>query len=473
MDTGIVRIKSVEIHDFKNINYGRVCLANAADKSKPSVLGLYGQNGSGKTGFIDAIDILRLALSGKSLPKAYSDFINVDAQKAVFVFELYVQRGDPAGIYSVRYQFSIRQAEDISEQNIEQGTGVDHSYRTEIFDEVLSYSYHDEYEDHILSPIVDTRDGDIFVPQTKYNELVGKDKELAAELRLAKKLALAKSKSLAFSREMIRAVRDNCKTEYHRFLFNRLARFGNLELFVINSESTGLISINALPIAFRLRNNHRVDYGNMMINLNEPSIIPEEAMDVVKGIIESMNIVLTSIIPGLNIKVIDFGAQLLNDGETGRRVELVSSRGTKDIPLRNESDGIKKIISVLQLLIVFYNEKSMTIAIDELDAGIFEYLLGELMRILTEKGKGQLLFTSHNLRPLETIDRSYIAFTTVNPKNRYIKLNNVKNNNNIRSFYFRDIVLGEQHECVYERTNNAEIALAFKEAGEQKWQTEK
>ena len=114
-----------------------------------------------------------------------------------------------------------------------------------------------------------------------------------------------------------------------------------------------------------------------------------------------------------------------------------------------------------------YNKPSITIAIDELDSGIFEYLLGELLRILSEKGKGQLIFTSHNLRPLETLDRGFIAFTTTNPGNRYIRLTNIKENNNLRDFYFRDIVLGEQREEVYNATNNAEIALAFREAGEE------
>ena len=113
-----------------------------------------------------------------------------------------------------------------------------------------------------------------------------------------------------------------------------------------------------------------------------------------------------------------------------------------------------------------YNVSSITIAIDELDSGIFEYLLGELLRILSEKGKGQLIFTSHNLRPLETIDRGFIAFTTTNPDNRYIRLSNIKENNNLRDFYFRDIVLGEQNEEIYDTTNNLEIALAFREVGD-------
>lgn len=101
-----------------------------------------------------------------------------------------------------------------------------------------------------------------------------------------------------------------------------------------------------------------------------------------------------------------------------------------------------------------------------MDSGIFEYLLGEILRIISEKGKGQLIFTSHNLRPLETIDKGFVAFTTTNVNNRYIRFSNVKTNNNLRDFYYRDIMLGEQDEPVYETTNNYEIALAFREAGD-------
>ena len=147
-----------------------------------------------------------------------------------------------------------------------------------------------------------------------------------------------------------------------------------------------------------------------------------------------------------------------------KRYQGYSQKNKKEIALRYESEGIKKIVSILQLLIVVYNNDSITVAIDELDSGIFEYLLGEILRIISEKGKGQLIFTSHNLRPLETIDKGFIAFTTTNVNNRYIRFSNVKNNNNLRDFYYRDIMLGEQDEPVYETTNNNDIALAFREA---------
>lgn len=92
--------------------------------------------------------------------------------------------------------------------------------------------------------------------------------------------------------------------------------------------------------------------------------------------------------------------------------------------------------------------------------------MGEILKIIEESGKGQLIFTSHNLRPLETLHKKSIIFTTANPKNRYIRLTNVKTNNNFRDFYFHDIILGGQKECIYEPTNSFAISRAFKMAGE-------
>ncbi len=88
------------------------------------------------------------------------------------------------------------------------------------------------------------------------------------------------------------------------------------------------------------------------------------------------------------------------------------------------------------------------------------------MKIIAEKGKGQLIFTSHNLRPLEVLDKRFIAFTTTNPKNRYIRFSNIKENNNLRNVYFNNIVLGGQKEEIYKPTKSGKISLAFLKAGD-------
>ena len=111
------------------------------------------------------------------------------------------------------------------------------------------------------------------------------------------------------------------------------------------------------------------------------------------------------------------------------------------------------------------NEIIDTVAIDELDAGIFEYLLGELLQIFAESGKGQLIFTSHNLRPLEVLDKKFICFTTTNPDNRYIHMKNVGASNNLRNLYFREIQMNEQDEEIYKATKKHKIIAALRKAG--------
>ena len=462
----IVRIESIEIKNFKNVGYGYLDFENSKKGGKASILGLYGQNGSGKTALIDALELLRLVLSGRAIPAYFADYINVDSKYATLKFGFKVNDPKENCFCSAFYEVSLRRDIDHAEQNTEQPSMEEH-HRAVLFDEVLSASYECKDKKVRLSPVIDTRtaEGTVFVPAVKYRAMIGKDKESFTNLLVAKQLASATSRSFIFSRELLNAIRKNCKENHHRFLVESLVFFGNFQLFVINTTNSGLISMNALPLAFNYAENGKASVGNILIKLNEPSLIPKDALNIVHKVIDCMNVVLKQLIPGLTISVKDLGSQLFSNGTQGYRILLVSNKNSREIPLQYESEGIKKLISILQLLIVIYNEPSMTVAIDELDSGVFEYLLGEILRIIAEKGKGQLVFTSHNLRPLETIDKSFIAFTTTNPQNRYIRMSNVKSTNNLRDFYYRDIILGEQSESVYEPTNNSEIAMAFREAG--------
>ena len=456
MKNAIVRLESVEITDFKNVRYGKLTFENSRKSYDSSILGLYGQNGSGKTALIDAVLLLKFALACQPMPPQFADYVNIDASFANLKYEFKVKNTVNGDEYLVVYAFSLRK--EFPESSSE--------YRAVIFDEVLSYSYESKEKKLKLQPVIDTRTYDVFGPVSKYSDLVGSGKETKANLLANKKFALISSKSFVFSKELLDTLRMNCKENRHLFLIESMALYGKLELFVINTANSGFISVNGLPLNFKYEEKGEIAIGNFVINLNEPTSFSEKQLGVVKKVVKNMNIVLTQLVPGLTIGVKEFGTELLPDGSFGTKIQLISNKNGKAIPLKYESEGIKKIISVLQLLIVVYNNPSVTVAIDELDSGIFEYLLGELLRIISEKGVGQLIFTSHNLRPLETIDRGFIAFTTTDPKERYIRLTNIKTNNNLRDFYYRDIVLGEQRKPVYDSTNNYEIDLAFIEAGE-------
>ena len=474
-----VRITNVAIKNFKNVNFGELSFVNNRKNFKASILGLYGQNGSGKTALIDVLELLKYALCAMKIPDKFADFINVDSDSAEISYSFDITLNET--IYPVVYRLALGREIVQVDGNAELFIEEESKYKVKILNEEFHCQTRTPDGKLRMGKMIDTKStATVFVPVSKYELLVGRSKETSTDLLVSKKLSQKTAKTFVFSKDLLNAVRSNAanqnagdekKTEASHYLtlLEALVEFGNIELFVINTANAGLISLNTQPLVFKIRskeNEAKGTLGTIALLIDKPSIIPEDMYHVTETVIENMNIVLEKIIPGLTIAVKDLGNQTMPNGMIGKRIELVSRKNSREIPLKYESEGIKKIVSILQLLVVVYNQESITVAIDELDSGVFEYLLGEILRIISEKGKGQLIFTSHNLRPLETIDRGFVAFTTTNPDKRYIRLANVKENHNLRDFYYRDIMLGEQDEAVYDLTNNAEIALAFREAGE-------
>ena len=145
------------------------------------------------------------------------------------------------------------------------------------------------------------------------------------------------------------------------------------------------------------------------------------------------------LVPDLTLDVQVLGKELMRDSSVGYRVELVSNK----IPFKYESDGVKRIVSILQPLIEIFNNTSVVVAIDDLDCGIHEYLFGEIVKMMSEQAKGQLIFTAHNLRPMEIINKKFLVFTTTDPDNRYVRYKNIAAHNNLRDVYLRDIALSD------------------------------
>ena len=465
-----VRLESIEINNLKNVKYGKINFINPRTNYNANLLGLYGQNGSGKTALVDAINILKYILSGVKLHHSFADYVNIGCDYARLKFAISITDKTTDEKTYVDFEFKLRKEEDSdSGKNTLEPSASIKQYRVVIFDEALSYSGTCRSGRKKILSLIDTSKGEVFGPASKLASLSNKNKTAQTDMLVAKKLASATSRSFFFSGEFLKIVNENCKDAIALYILKTLSRFGQTELFVITSANIGMVSLNALPLSikYNTKEKNMTAIGDIALPLNGTIVIPQEIYIIVNDVLSIMNIVLDKIIPGLTISIKNLGKIIDQNGEYGVQIQLMSLReGMKEIPLQYESDGIKKIISVLHLLIQMFNT-SITVAIDELDAGIFEYLLGEILHIIQDHGKGQLIFTSHNLRPLETLDRCFIAFTTINPENRYTRMYNVKTTNNLRDLYYRDIMLGSnQNEELYMPTNNSEIALAFHEAGE-------
>lgn len=454
----IVRLQEVKINNLKNVEYGKISLESYNNFNKniksTDILGVYGQNGSGKTVLIDSLDILKLILSGDSLPDDMNYIINSTSEAAKLEFTFLVETLDEK--YFVYYNSEILKGNN--------------SEKAKISWESLNYSQIIDEKKTRKVKIIDfdmNYDSEgIIKPANLYNRIIGENKHNRFKLGVSKEYTLENSKSFIFSdrnRDMfIDAFKKDAKSDV---IFNALRNFAKVNLFVIKNDRLGIVNMNQLlPFAFRLESDNEIISGEY-ISLFNPATISEESKELLKKIIQQINVVINAIIHGLQIEVVDLGNRLDEKGKIKAQVELASLRGENRVPLKYESDGIKKIISILSAIIAMYNNRNICLAVDELDAGVFEYLLGEILNVLQENAKGQFIFTSHNLRALEKLKKESIIFTTANPQNRYLKLTNVKSNNNLRDFYLRVISLGGQKEDIYEGKNIFEINHAFRKAG--------
>ena len=453
MKERMLRLQQVQLNNFKNVRQGEIDFNSYKSENffseTSDVLGIYGQNGSGKTAFIEALWILKLVLLGESLPGDIKDYIYQGEKEAAIDAVFSMSLGEDK--YQLFYEMVIERRENAAPI---------------IIKEDLSYKNLEEdgwtYKRGIITHDLDDKDH-LLSPQKNYNLLTKNNKDAKVDLKVAKELAKKDETSFIFSSEMDHIYKGNEAFNEFADIIMEIKQYARMNLFVIRNSRSGMINANLIiPFCFQLSDSERIEGGDLAIALSEPTTVPERVLSTVKNVIENLNIVLKEIIPDLTIKIKEYGEELDENGDPVIKIELLAEIGEIKIPLRYESDGIKKIISILSAMIAMYNKPGICLAVDELDAGIFEYLLGEILEIIQDRAKGQLVFTSHNLRPLEKLNKESLIFTTTNPKNRYIRFTNVKETNNLRSFYYRGIKLGGQDEEVYERTDKFRIARAFK-----------
>lgn len=463
----IVRIQEIEIKDFKNVSNGKVAFDSYkkgnlfSNSYNADILGLYGQNGSGKTSMVEAIDISKTILSGEELNKNTKNLLACKVNCSAFNYTFTIQIDDNK--YMVYYNFKLR--------------CNDEEDRVDIYEECIRYSDIDIVNEKIC-PIksiiefyMDKNSDNIFTPIKNYKLITKQNEDFKTSLMVSKELAKEKSTSFIFNKKSMEIFKESFIGE-NEIYFKIIRSLQNhaIASFVIKNDYLGHIELSSImPFSFMIGNGKGnkkgLTSGVFMIRLFDTNTVSLFMFEIFNRVFEQINIVLKSLIPGLTIETKVIKEQFLKSGEVGEVFELLSVRDDVKIPLKYESDGIKKIISILSALIAMYNNERVCVVIDELDSGIFEFLLGDLLSVLKEKAKGQLIFTSHNLRALEVLDKNDIVFTTTNPENKYIKLKNVKNSNNLRDFYLREIFLGGQNESIYNQTKNYAISRAFRKAG--------
>ncbi len=455
-----IRLKKAVINNFKNVEHGEIVFKSEPEGCGAELLGIYGQNGSGKTAFIEALAILEILMAGeRSVSFEYGDSVTVGKEYAEleFVFEMrYPDKKYREATYSFCLKSRDKSAEELREEysDVPENLIPISQKKVTVFNEKFYLQWEDSPKRQL---IIDTSSEDnAFVPDTKRKILAGKGKKAMIDLEVNKQFSDRMSISFIFQRNTLALFKAHDENNVFYKALVELSLYASRYLFVIETRSTAWITQGLLPITGK---------GTWMPLSLQDVTLRDTDIEFAEKITDNISLVLSQMVPGLTIGFKELSKTLTDKGEPAAYLMPVSRRDGKELPLRCESEGVRKIISVLLLIVAAFNDPSVTVAVDEFDSGVYEYLLGEILQALEESGKGQFIFTSHNLRPLEVINKKFLYFTTTNPRNRYIRLKNIAATNNLRDTYFREIIMNEQVEELYKQTKRHRIIAAIKKAG--------
>lgn len=522
-----IRIAKIELNNFKCVGHGEIelnsgVLFDKKDKSsqkealtepeielnngvpfdkkgkssreealtEPDLLGIFGQNGSGKSSVIKALDILQRLMKGESIRRDDVDCVaqGKNSSELTFTFVLgYPQDKSGKVEYSFRkakYSFCIGNS------------------GTMIFNEKFSLSWEtlgDDGEKKSLKnwpPIIDTseeaknkaeieaeRKGKVenvypFDTETKRKKLIGEDPEKLTKLRDLLNRAREDSRSFIFSSEILDLLGTSIEVSSNIKFDNVLSKVNNEdEKKAVKSELIKLLndlSVTNKDTMIPLREvlQELREYAKDRLYVLDANLLGcKPCEDKIRSELWKINSVLSCFVPGLEIDEIDSELNVRRDNGCL-------------LPLQRESDGIKKLISVLSLFVLAFDQHDVTVAIDNFDDGIFEYSVGEIANLfvltdaeierrLNEKkykekykdelfiareilgvlntGKygdkrGQFIFTTHNFSPLEVIDKKFVYFTTGNKNKSYQdygylgEKKNIVESNNLRDKYRIQII---------------------------------
>lgn len=478
----MIRLSSIELVDFKNVEQGTVALSEwepGGGRLPADIVGIYGQNGSGKTSIIKALSIFKSVLLGYP--------VNVEAQDCPS------RKTGTCSIGVKGYCFAEQQT-PIWSFSLLIKLAEGHKGDLRIVGEKLSCKdLRPEAGGRPMRAVFDysaSLEGDSsfsLLPMAAWRSVSSISDRLRTDIAVAQRVSFSSSRSLLFSPEFSAALdlAENIRGDSKAKLPNSavaaldgpvaatkeivrcLRYFALKDLAVVSASQQAEAMIDHLSIS-----THQGDLGELAdasfrVDISKPARVSDDHIESLNRTLETIGMVLNSLVPGLQLGMMDLGKLMMDDGAVVHQIEITCTRGDVTVPLRCESEGIKKLVTVLTMLVDVYSKPGSCVAIDEIDSGIFEFLLGELLQVLSEHGRGQLIFTAHNLRPLETVGKARLVFTTTNPRRRYIKFRGTHATNNLRNQYLRAINLGGQAETIYEPTSKFAIDGAFHDASSQ------
>ena len=419
-------IKSIEIKNFKTIKDSKI-------EFKRNLSAIYGPNGTGKTAIIEVLDIMKSYfinpfMKCETLEKKILKGISIGEKNLIidiifsideFDYKILVEfnKYTDDSLYVSREELSFKETNSKRKfKNIVKIVNNENLLSPEIYIENSTKNNFDILEKSILSHIEGGAKRFIndFANLSSYLSLIMK----YSNIKDIEKFSVPEKLSLVMTH------------------FSKIEKIF-LDMVIITLEEQALYNLNLLiPMNIHTNKVH----GTLAVNYRDSigNIYTEKEAEILEETVKEINSIFSTIIPNSKLsterKITSLEGEELKVG-----VNIYVEREGRKLLLDQESTGVIKLVSLLSIILYYIKDKNAIVAIDEFDIHIFEYLLALFLEKVALYAKGQLIFTAHNLLPMEKLDKESIIISTKDEKKgvSYVYLKGASVTTNLRQKYLR------------------------------------
>ncbi len=360
------------------------------------VKAIYGENGSGKTAIMTAVNIAKKIVLNPGYLKQvdtqsfFQEIINKVNKKLIMEFEFVTYREKEVNLY--RYGMCLSQ-----------NLYGEYELKNEKLDVIKNYTKNKKY-----IPVFEVEDGQIkyiAIDSERRTELERITMNTLQETPLAFRFLTEKSEFNGTSLDVISVVLFffsitvylDEEDMHEIYLINRIVE--NLKNNPMNSESRELYSVLGKQLFYIDSKGRDIVDKKDFAEYKKKIARLEKFIKIFKADLHSIKI------------------EKRDDGDS-YKCELIFNYGKYTVNREFESTGIKKLIRIFDVL---SNADEGNISfVDEMDSNINDVYLCKIIEYFVNYSKGQLCFTTHNLDPMSILKYSKNSIDFLSADNKIV-----------------------------------------------------
>lgn len=442
-------VYSLKIKNYKTIKDSEIVF-------KGNLSGIYGPNGTGKTAILEILHIIKEYFTYAH--KLQNDENNIDNLELKSMIQQGITKGQDTlavelvlltdeTLYKLEVEFKIKDDNIIV---LKEALSSKENVKRKVFKNIITVL---NKEDEILP--------------TMYLSNKSEDKSDLIDVQARKKAVVGFNNFFSYLSLLLKdylIIKNEVKDDDLKVFYTEFEKVSRIlrKSVIVTLRDQAFYNLGILiPMNVYLDNSQ---YGVIPIRFGESTnIFDEKITKVIEQVIEQIAPIFSLVVPGAKL-IADREVVNIENEKTKEAINIYVERNNNKILLEQESTGIIKLVSLLSLIIHYVKDKDSIIAIDELDIHIFEYLLALLLEKLSLNAKGQLIFTAHNLLPMEKLNKDSIIISTTAEDNNveYIYLKGVSDTTNLRNKYLKSQRMWSENNIEPLQINTSALELYIK-----------